>query len=262
MKKKIFSLFVELTGNPTSSMLLKSFTQSRISQLLIRPFATTYQINQDEMEYPLAHYKSLQDLFTRNLKVGARSIDLTSNTLISPVDGCLSSVGKVDEHHTFMIKNQSYSLTKIFGDVEKAATYKNGSFFILYLSPSHYHHFHYPISGTIFSRYALGSISYPVNNLGLRLGNRPFSTNHRLISEMQTEFGKVAIVKVGALNVNSIHLHSSSKECRKGAEFGHFSFGSTVILFIEDNCSFTPKASMNSEVIVGQPIGEWREARL
>jgi phosphatidylserine decarboxylase len=257
MKKKIFSLFVELTGNPTSSMLLKSFTQSRISQLLIRPFATTYQINQDEMEYPLAHYKSLQALFTRNLKSGARSIDSAPQNLVSPVDGCISTVGKVDEHNTFMIKKQSYSLTKIFGDVEKAATYKNGSFFILYLSPSHYHHFHYPISGTVISRYALGSISYPVNNLGLRFGKSPFSTNHRLISELQTEFGKVAIVKVGALNVNSIHLHSSSKECIKGAEFGHFSFGSTVILFIEDNCSFTTTIPMNSEVKVGQPIGEW-----
>ncbi|QUW22434.1 phosphatidylserine decarboxylase [Sporosarcina sp. Marseille-Q4063] len=136
---KTFRLFFELTGNPTSSMLLKSFTQSKMSRLLIRPFATTYQINQDEMEYPLAQYKSLQDLFTRNLKVGARSIDSTPNTLISPVDGCISAVGKVYENHTFMIKNQSYSLTKIFGDIKKAATYKNGRFFILYLSPSHYH---------------------------------------------------------------------------------------------------------------------------
>lgn len=259
MKKKIFRLFVELSGNPTSSKLLKSFTQSRMSRLLIRPFATTYQINQDEMEYPLAQYKSLQDLFTRNLNGGARSIDPTPNTLISPVDGCISSVGKVDEHYSFTIKEQSYSLTKIFGDDKKAATYKNGSFFILYLSPSHYHHFHYPISGTVISRYALGSISYPVNNLGLRFGKSPFSTNHRLISELQTEFGKVAIVKVGALNVNSIHLRSSTKECIKGAEFGHFSFGSTVILFIEDNYLFTPTVTKNSEVKVGQPIGEWRK---
>ena len=212
------------------------------------------------MEYPLSHYKSLQDLFTRNLKEGARSIDSTPNTLISPVDGCLSAVGKVDENDTFMIKNQSYSLTKIFGDENKAATYKNGSFFILYLSPSHYHHFHYPISGTVMSRYALGSISYPVNNIGLRFGKSPFSTNHRLISELETEFGKVAIVKVGALNVNSIHLRSSSKACEKGAEFGHFSFGSTVILFIEDNGSFTPTVTKNSEVVVGQPIGEWKQS--
>jgi phosphatidylserine decarboxylase len=259
MKKKIFRLFVELSGSPISSILLKSITQSRISRLLIRPFATTYQINQEEMEYPISHYKSLQDLFTRNLKVGARSIDSTPNTLVSPVDGCLSAVGKVDENDTFMIKGQSYSLSKIFGDIKKAATYKNGSFFILYLSPSHYHHFHYPISGTVMSRYALGSISYPVNNLGLRFGKSHFSTNHRLISELQTEFGKVAIVKVGALNVNSIHLSSSSKECAIGAEFGHFSFGSTVILFIEDNYLFTPTATKDSEVKVGQSIGEWRK---
>ncbi|QUW22435.1 phosphatidylserine decarboxylase [Sporosarcina sp. Marseille-Q4063] len=113
------------------------------------------------------------------------------------------------------------------------------------------------ISGTVISRYALGSISYPVNNLGLCFGKSPFSTNHRLFSELQTEFGKVAIVKVGALNVNSIHLRSSSKECMKGAEFGHFSFGSTVILFLENNYLFTASVIKNSEIKVGQPLGKW-----
>ncbi|MBO1914448.1 phosphatidylserine decarboxylase [Microvirga sp. 3-52] len=52
-------------------------------------------------------------------------------------------------------------------------------------------------------------------------------------------------------------MNSSSKECIKGAEFGHFSFGSTVILFIEDHYTFTPTVPMNSEVKVGQPIAEW-----
>ena len=88
---------------------------------------------------------------------------------------------------TFMSKNQSYSLTKIFGDKKERRFIKMVIIIILYLSPSHYHHFHFPISGTIISRYALGSISYPVNNLGLRLGNSPFSTNHRLISELETD---------------------------------------------------------------------------
>ena len=257
MKKKLFRLFVELTGNPIASMLLKFFSQSKISGLLVKPFAKAYQINLDEMEYPINEYKSLQEFFTRNLKEGVRLIDFSPNTLISPVDGFLSAVGKIDEQHTFRVKNQSYSLNKIFGDKEKAKIYKNGYYYLLYLSPSHYHHFHFPIAGKIISRYALGSISYPVNSFGLRLGNSPFSTNYRLISELETDFGKLAMVKVGALNVNSIHIHSSSKEAIKGAEFGHFSFGSTVILFIEENSHFKSTIEMNHEVKLGQTIGKW-----
>ena len=257
MKKTLFRYFVELTGNPIASALLKSFTTSRFSRLIIRPFSKAYQINENEMEYPIGHYKSLQAFFTRKLKANSRSINTSPNTLISPVDGVLSGAGKIDSNHTFNIKNQTYSLNKIFGDVKKADVYKDGHFFLLYLSPSHYHHFHYPIDGNLISRFALGGISYPVNNLGLRLGDSPFSTNHRLISEIMTAFGKVAIVKVGALNVNSIHINSSSKDCVKGNNFGHFSFGSTLILFIENNPNFVPTTSLNVEVKMGKSIGEW-----
>jgi len=258
MKKIIFRKFVELTGNPISSALLKSFTRSRLSRPIIRPFSQVYHINEDEMEYPINHYKSLQAFFTRNLKKDIRQIDPSPNTLTSPVDGVLSGVGKIDSQQTFHIKDHHYNLNEIFGDKKKAAPYKNGYFFLLYLSPSHYHHFHYPINGELISRYALGGVSYPVNNLGLRLGNSPFSTNHRLISEVSSSFGKVAIVKVGALNVNSIQIHNSSKDCVKGNKFGHFSFGSTVILFIENNPDFVLTTPVNNNIKMGQSIGEWR----
>lgn len=257
MKKKLFKYFVELTGNSTSSALLKSFTSSRLSQPMIRPFSKTYQINTDEMAHPIAHYKSLQSFFTRQLKDDVREINASPTTLTSPVDGVVSGVGQVNQQQTFHIKNRPYSIDKIFGDEKKAAPYREGFFFLLYLSPSHYHHFHYPISGEIISRYALGGISYPVNDLGLKFGGNLFSTNHRIISEMQTSFGKVAVIAVGALNVNSIQLSSSSKTCVKGEAFGHFSFGSTVIIFIENTNSFTPTIPINSEVFMGQSIGEW-----
>ena len=257
MKKTLFKYFVELTGNPVASSLLKSVTTSRLSRPLIQPFSSTYRINEAEMEHPIRHYDSLQALFTRQLKEGSRQIDAAPNTIISPVDGVLSGAGKISIDQTFLIKNHQYQLNDIMGTVKKAATYKDGYYYIFYLSPSHYHHFHYPIDGAIVSRYALGGVSYPVNNLGLRLGQSPFSTNHRLISEVATAFGNVAIVKVGALNVNSIQLNSSSKECIKGQDFGYFSFGSTVILFIENHPNFTPTVSLDTEVKMGQTVGEW-----
>ncbi|MFJ7934476.1 phosphatidylserine decarboxylase [Sporosarcina sp. NPDC096371] len=257
MKKTLFKYFVELTGNPVASALLKSVTTSRLSRPLIQPFSNAYRINEQEMEHPISHYESLQALFTRQLKEGSRHIDTSSNTIISPVDGVLSGVGKIGDNQTFLIKNYRYQLDEIMGIAKKAAPYKEGFYYIFYLSPSHYHHFHYPIDGEIVSRYALGGVSYPVNNLGLRLGQSPFSTNHRLISEMSTPFGNVAVVKVGALNVNSIQLYSSSKDCVKGDDFGYFSFGSTVILFIENHPNFTPTVGLDTEVKMGQSIGEW-----
>lgn len=259
MKKMIFKRFVELSGHPASSALLKTIAGSRLSKKLIKPFARTYRINEEEAEFPIEHYDSLQAYFTRNLKKGSRPIDMNSDTLISPVDGVATEHGTIDSDQTFMIKNHLYSIVQILGDEKRAIPFKGGYFYIFYLSPSHYHHFHYPYDGEISSRYALGTTSFPVNDLGLRLGNQPFATNYRIISELSTAHGRMAMIKVGALNVNSIHIMDSSTSCTKGEEFGFFSFGSTVILFLENNGSFTPTIPTNTEVQLGQAVGEWRK---
>ncbi|MCM3743571.1 archaetidylserine decarboxylase [Sporosarcina luteola] len=257
MKKIVFKRFVELSGHPTSSTLLKTIATSRLSRKLIKPFAKTYHINEEEAEFPIDQYDSLQAYFTRNLKKGSRPIDRRPNTLISPVDGVVTEFGTIGMNQTFMIKNHLYSINQVLGDEKRAIPFKGGFFYIFYLSPSHYHHFHYPYDGEIVSRYALGTTSYPVNDLGLRLGNQPFATNYRIISELMTTHGRMAMIKVGALNVNSIHILDSSTSCEKGSKFGHFSFGSTVILFLENNGSFRPTIPVNSEVKMGQSVGEW-----
>ncbi|MFS0574020.1 archaetidylserine decarboxylase [Sporosarcina sp. 179-K 3D1 HS] len=256
-KRKLFKAFVELTGHPLSSSLLKTFTRSSISRPLIRPFSRYYQINEQEMARPIHTYDSLQSFFTRELKQGCRVIDESPNSLVSPVDGIVNGMGTITNGQEFYIKNHTYRLAEIFGDAKLSKPYENGFYYILYLSPSHYHHFHYPLDGKIVSRYALGNVSYPVNDLGLRYGDTPFASNYRLISELKTKFGKLAIVKVGALNVNSVQIQNASRIAVKGQDFGHFSFGSTVILFLAHRPNFQPLIQNRAEVKVGESIGMW-----
>lgn len=257
MFKTLFKYFIELTGNPVASSLLKSFASSALSRPLIRPFAAVYGIDQNEMEYPIRHYKSLQAFFTRRLLPDSRPIDNQQHTLTSPVDGTVTSIGKISSDQMLHIKNQFYTTTDILGDANNAATYQGGYFIILYLSPSRYHRIHYPINGCLTVRYALGGISYPVNNLGMRLGDKPISTNYRIISELSTDFGRISMIKVGAWNINSVHLFHVSHHCKKGDEIGYFSFGSTVVLLVEKNARFTPTVKTNTEVSMGQTIGKW-----
>lgn len=257
MLRFLFKYFIELTGNPVASSLLKSFTSSRLSYPFVRPFANVYHLNQDEMAEPISKYKSLQALFTRHLKEDVRPIDSSVESLISPVDGIVSAQGGISSNQTFFIKDKLYSADKILGSSKKAAAYKDGHFFIIYLSPRHYHRIHFPIKGELLSHWSLGGKSYPVNSLGEKLGNSPFSTNYRVASEIATNFGKIAFVKVGALNINSIELTHTTPGFEKGDELGYFSFGSTVILFIEPSGLFKPTINVQSEVKVGQPIGEW-----
>lgn len=260
MKKTMLKYFVELSGNPIATSILKTVTSTKISKPLIKPFSRAFQINENEMKYPIHAYRNLHAFFTRELKPGTRIVDLDPLSLTSPVDGIINGVGKIEDDQTFLIKNHQYNLLEILGDEKTAKSYHRGYYYIVYLSPSHYHRIHAPKSGILITRYTLGGKSYPVNDTGLKWGNQPFSTNYRSVSEYQTNHGKVAVVKVGALNINSIEVHQTVGDaCEKGDEIGYFSFGSTVILFIEPSSPFAPLVANLSDVKMGQPIGKWIE---
>lgn len=228
-----------------------------MSKFLNRSFVKTFNINEEEMEKPLHQYESLQELFVRNLKEGARVIDEEPINIISPVDGILANFGKITQNCTFYVKDQDYNIFEMLGNKKRAEKYQNGTYMILYLSPSHYHRIHTPFSGTVVGNWALGNKSYPVNELGLKFGKRPLSKNYRFITEVRLSSEKhYAVVKVGAMNVNSIHPTYKGKNIKKGEELGYFSFGSTVVLLFEqDTIELDPSIKAPMDVTVGMKIG-------
>lgn len=254
MKKKLYRLFVELSNSPVHSLILKKFTQSKLSKPITKSFVKTYKINEEEMEYPLEQYESLQQLFIRRLKKGTRPIDVDSKAIVSPVDGVLAKVGQITSESSFFVKGQDYSLEEMLGSKEDAVKYKGGMFYLFYLSPSHYHRIHSPVNGEIEKQWQLGSRSYPVNQSGLKYGRRPLSRNYRLISEVKVDSSHVAIVKVGALNVNSIHTTHETNHLEKGEEMAYFSFGSTVILLFEEGMIESDVKEVPAEMTVGSRI--------
>ncbi|MGO4887275.1 phosphatidylserine decarboxylase [Anaerobacillus sp. MEB173] len=256
MRKVIYRSFVELSGNRINSYLLKKFTSSRISRHLNKSFVKVYKINQQEMEKPIEHYKSLHDLFCRRLKSGSRKIDNEPTNIVSPVDGVLAERGKITDACQFYVKGQHYSLHEMLGDKNKAERYRDGNYMVLYLSPSHYHRIHSPVNGTVLKQWQLGRKSFPVNKTGLKYGKRPLSRNYRLITELQFHDKCLAIVKVGAMNVNSIHSTFTGDNLHIGQEMAYFSFGSTVVLLFEKGTiAFDEAVPVPSEVKVGMKIG-------
>ncbi|MDV2887664.1 phosphatidylserine decarboxylase, partial [Alkalihalophilus pseudofirmus] len=98
---------------------------------------------------------------------------------------------------------------------------------------SHYHRIHSPVDGTVTKQWTLGRKSYPVNKWGIKYGVRTLAKNYRVITEVKTVTGHVAIVKVGAMFVNSIETTYKGSELVKGKEMAYFTFGSTVVLLFE-----------------------------
>ncbi|WP_010678207.1 phosphatidylserine decarboxylase [Bacillus timonensis] len=260
MQKWLYRFFIELTNHRITSAILKKFSQSRVSAILIPSYAKIYNINQAEMEKNLSEFKTLHDLFVRQLKSDSRKIDQTNHTVISPVDGVIEETGIITDSKEMIVKDKQYSMVEMLGDQESLSTYIGGTYIILYLSPSHYHRIHSPISGVITKQWELGRKSYPVNRLGLKYGRDPLSKNFRKITEIRVSDSKVAMVKVGAMFVNSIETTHTSDTVKKGEEIAYFSFGSTVILLFEkDSFTLSPEIGVSKNIKVGQVIGIMNE---
>jgi phosphatidylserine decarboxylase len=256
LRKYLYRFFIELTNRPFLSKWLERFTRSPFSRKVVPSFSRIYNLNQEEMEKPLSEYETLHHLFTRKLKKPYRMIEAGENIVTSPVDAVLEEFGMISDEKTFKVKGKAYSISEMLENDRKREKYIKGSFLILYLSPSHYHRIHAPISGEITSQWSLGTSSYPVNQWGIEYGKSPFTKNYRVITEIVNKGNHIALVKVGAMFVNGIELTHQGESIIKGEEIAYFSFGSTVILLFEKD-TFTPKDDLvkKMEVQVGQPLG-------
>ena len=255
--KTIYRLMTELSSRKWISKVTGRFAKSSASRVLIPHFAKTYRIRIEEAEKPAGEYQSLNEFFTRRLKAGLRQPDADPDALLSPVDAVITGMGRVDEGTLLDIKGQDYHIDELFNRSPRTLNYRNGFFFVLYLSPTDYHRIHSPVTGRILEKDHIPGKVYPVNDFGLRHMKRVLSRNERLITYIGHEYGEVAVVKVGALNVSSIqYVDPLPNQLDRGGELAFFEFGSTVVLLTE-NGIFDPRSdlSVGQSVRMGQSLG-------
>jgi phosphatidylserine decarboxylase len=217
-----------------------------------------FDVNRGDLERPLSHYRTLKDFFTRKLKEGARQVKQEEGEVVSPVDAQIVSAGSITRDREFLVKGRKYSIERMLKDEKLVSRYDGGSFVVLYLSPKDYHRIHSPISGVVSEHRIIGKQSYPVNKWGLKYGKDPLSENYRIITEIVSDDNEhIALVKVGAMFINSIEITHENERIEKGEELAYFSFGSTVILLFERNqFMFRDKENLiQKHVLVGEPIG-------
>jgi phosphatidylserine decarboxylase len=252
-----YRLVIELTNGKWSSYILRNFSRSKLSKLFVSSFAKTYKINTNEMEQQLEKYPTLHDFFIRKLKSDVRPIHEEKSAIVSPVDAVIEDIGKIDANAIMVVKNKQYSIEEMLGSSEKAQSYLEGTYMIFYLSPSHYHRIHSPVSGKVLDQWSLGSKSYPVNKMGLKYGKKTLSKNYRSITEIDVNGNRMAVVKVGAMFVNSIEVTHPNDYLQKGEEMAYFTFGSTVILLLpKGNFSLVPSIQTPYPIRMGEKIGD------
>lgn len=247
-----------------------------VHRAAIKAFAARYEVSVEEAEQELEAYPTFAQFFTRKLKPGARPIDAAPNSVVSPVDGAVSQLGYSEHGEMLQAKGVSYPLEKLLNDHEMAQVFHGGAYMTIYLSPRDYHRIHSPVAGKIEGYSYIPGEFWPVNPASVKLKEALFCVNERLTSYLDTDAGKVAVVKVGATCVSRIraayddvvthtgghahvHRYGEPKDVAKGDELGVFEMGSTVILlFQKGRVKWADGITEGSVVRMGSRIGEWK----
>ncbi|HET6343469.1 MAG TPA: archaetidylserine decarboxylase [Myxococcota bacterium] len=243
--------------------------------LLKRVFVQATGIDMSEAGADLGDYATLEDLFVRKLKPGARRIDPEPEAVASPVDGTVGASGVVEAGTLLQVKGRAYSLGALLDDDAAAARYEGGPYATLYLAPRDYHRIHAPLSGQVTEAQVIPGALMPVFPEALYKVDGLFARNERIITYMDTpNAGRLAVVKVGATLVGRITLaydpevwsnqpngqsrhltYDPPQLIQKGGEIGAFELGSTVVLVAEPGRLLFEDLSEGVKVRMGQRIG-------
>ena len=219
-----------------------------------------------------SEFKSLHDCFTRELRDGARIVDPSGDTLISPCDAIVGAFGAVQDQQAFQAKGFPYRIDELFGSVQAAAAHQNGVYVTLRLTSSMYHRFHAMHDCQIDQITYISGDTWNVNPIALKRVERLFCKNERVRLRTRLSVGEhqVNLVAVAAVLVASVRLKKldvalnlgyrgpniieCSMQFRKGEEIGWFEHGSTILVFAPAGFEWAENIREGLMIRMGQPL--------
>jgi len=216
-------------------------------------------------------FSSLHEFFIRELKDGARPVDMRENILSSPCDGILGSCGEVQAGQVFQAKGFPYALQDLFGDAAAASPWHDGVYATIRITSAMYHRFHAPFDGRLHRVDYLNGDTWNVNPIALQRVEKLFCKNERAVLHMTTaDHHPIALVPVAAILVASIRLHAidtllhtrykgphrfdTDHAFVKGQEMGWFQHGSTILVFAPKGFALFPGLDTGSPLKMGQAL--------
>jgi len=199
---KLFALLLYLLPHHLLSQAMYWLTRiewAPLKDLLIAGAIKLYKIDmQLAVEQDPTRYPSFNAFFTRALRPDARPLDERDDTVLSPVDGAISQIGRIQDGRIFQAKGQSYTLSELLGaDEAWCKQFDEGHFATIYLSPRDYHRIHMPLSGILQKMLHIPGRLFSVSPSTTRVVPRLFSRNERLVNLFETDKGPMAVIMVG-----------------------------------------------------------------
>lgn len=278
---QVFVALQRLLPKHSLSRLVGRLARSQrawLKNLLIRAAIRQFSIDLSEAaDSNIENYKNFNDFFTRALADGARPVDKNEHSIVSPADGVISQIGRVDQQQLLQAKGIFYSIAQLLGSAVQAEQYASGSFVTVYLSPRDYHRVHLPVAARLVStRYIPGDL-FSVNDATVTALPGLFARNERLVCEFSADGYHFCLIMVGAMLVAGIETVWGGDEevgsgmvrevdqaplnlaLGKAEEIARFKFGSTVILLFPQNVlTWAPDLVAGAEIKMGQNMAHFR----
>jgi phosphatidylserine decarboxylase len=225
----------------------------------------------DLSEAKTTRFKSLHDCFTRELKPGARTIDMRTDHLVSPSDGLVGECGTIERGMMLQAKGSFYSLQELLADGQLAQYYEGGQYATLRLTSSMYHRFHAPADCRVEQVNYISGDAWNVNPIALKRVDRLFCKNERAVIRCRLPSGMLlTLVPVAAILVASIRLRfldvrlhlryrgpnviPCDAPLQRGEEMGWFEHGSTIIVLAPAGLRLGDGVVRGARVQMGQPL--------
>lgn len=192
-----------------------------------------------EAQLEMAAYPSLGAFFVRRLRPGLRPLAPEAEALLSPADGDLQAIGRVDAGSLLQAKGQSYSVAELLAGADQGVDLEGAWAVTVYLGPKDYHRVHTPSACQLSKVVWVAGERYSVAPKVVEK-RRVYPINERAILRLETAQGPIFLVMVGALNVGRIRVlgveqgqsPKAPMPFERGAELTRFEMGSTVVLIL------------------------------
>jgi phosphatidylserine decarboxylase len=248
---------------------------SKIEQPLVRDLSIAIWrlfSDPDLGEAKKTDFRSLHDCFTRELKAGARPIDVAADILVSPCDAIVGACGAIAGTELYQAKGFPYALQDLLCDPDLVEAHRNGRYVTLRLTSSMYHRFHAPHDARIDRVVYISGDTWNVNPIALKRVERLFCKNERAVLPMTLAAGgkTVTLTAIAAILVASIRLHciedplddnycgsriiACGRDVRKGDELGWFQHGSTIIVFAPERFALCDNVVEGATIRMGEPL--------
>lgn len=249
-----------------ASKLYAWYQCSRLSRLKIKPFIKKHAIDMADFIGTADEFKSFNDFFCRQLRPGARMIEQSVQSVVSPGDGKLLVFRDVVDSISFFVKNERFNLNSFLKNDALAQEFEHATMAVLRLAPYDYHRFHLPIDAYVSKARRISGCYESVNPLAYRAGIQPLTENLRFVISLSSElFGHVLMIPVGAAMVGSIvFTYQVDTFCKKGSEVGYFQFGGSTVVLLFKAKTIVPQhqflrhslQGFETAVTMGQKIAE------